>query len=115
MRSVSLSASATDRGEGLEAVTAALPNHEFTLTDLARDLTNDSNDPEYITQVLVDHFVPKGLHTLSDYDTATDIFKWEIPQNYYDDGSWNLSWSTAPLQVSLLLKHIARMPEFQLK
>ena len=90
-------------------------NHEFTLTDLARDLTNDSNDPEYITQVLVDHFVPKGLHTLSDYDTATDIFKWEIPQNYYDDGSWNLSWSTAPLQVSLLLKHIARMPEFQLK
>jgi hypothetical protein len=92
-----------------------LANNEFSLTDLARDLTNDSNDPAFITQVLVDHFVPKGLHTPGDYITATDIFKWEIPQNYYDDGSWNLSWSTAPLQVSLLLKHIARMPEFQLK
>ena len=92
-----------------------LTNYEFTLTDLARDLTNDSNDPAFITQVLVDHFVPKELHSPEDYITATDIFKWEIPQNYYDDGSWNLSWSSAPLQVSLLLKHIARMPEFQLK
>lgn len=90
-------------------------NFEFTLTDLARDLTNDSNDPEFITQVLVDHFVPRMLHTPGDYITATDIFKWDVPQNYYDDGSWNLSWSTAPFQVALLLKHIARMPEFQLK
>ncbi len=89
--------------------------HEFTLTDLARDLTNDSNDPEFITRVLIDHFVSKELHTPEDYITATDIFKWDVPQNYYDDGSWNLSWSTATYQVALLLKHIARMPEFQLK
>ncbi|MBZ0327916.1 MAG: DUF1800 domain-containing protein [Altibacter sp.] len=89
--------------------------HEFSFTDLARDLTNDSNDPEFITRVLVDHFLAKELYTPEDYDIATDIFKWEIPQNYYDEGLWNLSWSEAPFQVSLLLKHIARMPEFQLK
>jgi len=88
---------------------------EFTFTDLARELSNDSNDPEFITQVMVDHFVPKTLHTLSDYDVATDIFKWDIPQNYYDDGTWNLSWSEAPYQCLLLLVHIIRMPEFQLK
>jgi hypothetical protein len=89
--------------------------HEFSFTDLARDLTNDSIDPEYITRVLVDYFLSKELHSPGDYDIATDIFKWEIPQNYYDEGLWNLSWSEAPYQVSLLLKHIARMPEFQLK
>jgi hypothetical protein len=89
--------------------------YEFTLTDLARELSNDSNDPAFIAEVMVNHFVPKNLHTASDYVTATNILKWEVPQNYYDDGIWNLNWSTAPLQVSLLLKHIARMPEFQLK
>ena len=89
--------------------------YEFTLVDLARELSNDSNDPAFITRVMVDHFVPKELHTPSDYDTATDVFKWEIPQNYYDDGTWNLSWSEAPYQCLLLLVHICRMPEFQLK
>jgi hypothetical protein len=89
--------------------------YELTLTDLAKDLTNNSNDPEYITRVLVDHFVPKELHTATDYDIATDIFKWDVPQNYYDNGTWNLDWPSAPLQVTLLLNHIARMPEFQLK
>ncbi len=88
---------------------------EFTLVDLARELTNDSNDPEFITQVMVDHFMAKELHSPGDYVIATDIFKWDIPQNYYDQGLWNLSWSEAPYQVVLLLKHIARMPEFQLK
>lgn len=89
--------------------------YEFSLVDLARDLSNDSNDPEFITQVMVDHFMSKPLHTASDYVVATDIFKWDIPQNYYDDGTWNLSWSEAPFQCFLLLVHIARMPEFQLK
>ncbi|MBX2828570.1 MAG: DUF1800 domain-containing protein [Flavobacteriaceae bacterium] len=88
---------------------------EYTLVDLARELSNDSNDPEFITQVVVDHLVPKSLYTESDYVIATDIFKWDIPQNYYDDGTWNLSWSTAPYQCFLLLVHIAQMPEFQLK
>lgn len=88
---------------------------EYTLVDLVRDLSNDSNDPEYITQVVVDHFVSKQLHTASDYEVATVIFKWDIPQNYYDNGTWNLNWSQAPYQCLLLLKHIATMPEFQLK
>jgi hypothetical protein len=91
------------------------PTHVFLLVDLARALSNDSNDPYYITQVMVNHFVSKELHTLADYDVATDIFKWDVPQNYYDEGTWNLSWETAPYQVYLLLNHIARMPEFQLK
>ena len=89
--------------------------YEYLFVDLARELTNDSNDPTFITEVVVNHFLSKGLYTVSDYDVATVIFKWEVPQNYYDNGTWNLNWSSAPLQVSLLLKHIFKMPEFQLK
>ncbi len=88
---------------------------EFSLVDLARDLSNDSNDPAYITQVVIDHFVSKPLYTVTDYDVATDVFKWDVPQNYYDDGTWNLSWESAPYQCVLLLIHLARIPEFQLK
>jgi len=88
---------------------------ETTLTDFAKALSNNSIDPEYITRVIIDYFMSKELYTPEDYVIATDIFKWEIPQNYYDDGLWNLDWEEAPLQVSLLLKHIATIPEFQLK
>lgn len=88
---------------------------EEAFREFARDLSNDSTDPEYITQVIIDYLTSKGLYTVSDYTVATDIFKWEVPQNYYDDGLWNLDWESAPYQVYLLLVHIATIPEFQLK
>ncbi len=88
---------------------------EATLVDFARDLSNNSNDPYFITEVVIDRFMTKQLHSAADYEIATVIFKWDIPQNYYDDGLWNLDWTTAPYQMFLLLKHIATIPEFQLK
>ncbi|MBT8262044.1 MAG: DUF1800 domain-containing protein [Bacteroidia bacterium] len=111
------SSTLTGRWEFMEVyVTYLFENgYELSLTDLAKELTNNSNDPEFITRVMVDHFVPKGLNTATDYDIATDIFKWEVPQNYYDNGFWNLDWDSAPYQCLLLLVHICRMPEFHLK
>lgn len=88
---------------------------EEIFREFARDLSNNSIDPEYITRVIVDYLNAKELFTASDYDIATDIFKWEVPQNYYDEGLWNLDWESAPYQVYLLLVHIATIPEFQLK
>jgi hypothetical protein len=87
----------------------------FSFVDLARELTNDSIDPVFIARTMVDYFVPRNLHTEMDYETATIIFKADVPQNYYDDMTWSLSWSSAPNQVNLLLRHIFRIPEFQLK
>ncbi|WP_452222761.1 DUF1800 domain-containing protein [Lacinutrix chionoecetis] len=81
----------------------------------AIDVSNDSNDPYVITKSIIDRFSPKELHTAADYDIATDVFKADVPQNYYDDGSWNLYWGSAPYQVYLLLQHINRIPEFQIK
>ncbi len=88
---------------------------EETLLDFAKDLSNDSIDPYYITQVVINRLMSKQLHSITDYDIATDIFKWEVPQNYYDEDLWSLGWPSAPYQVFLLLKHVATIPEFQLK
>lgn len=85
------------------------------LRSLAIDSSNNSNDPYVVTKSIIDRFVPKELHSVTDYDIATDIFKYNIPQNYYDDQLWSLYWDQVPYQVALLLLHIIKMPEFQLK
>lgn len=72
-------------------------------------------DPAIITQQIVDYFIPNGLQTPADYTIATDVFKDQVPQNYYDNNLWNLQWSSAPYQVLVLLFHIVKLPEFQLK
>ncbi len=92
----------------------AYENYPAELVDLARNLTNDSNDPYFIVQQIVEHFLPNGLQTADAYDRATTVFKGEIPENYYEDGQWSLYWDTAPAQVALLLDHLLRQPEFQL-
>jgi len=85
------------------------------LRSLAQTLTTDNeNDPALVTQALIDFLIPRGLLAPEQYDTATTVFKYEVPQNYYDSGQWNLFWDTVPAQVALLLRHISRLPEFQL-
>lgn len=83
--------------------------------NFAINLSGDSNDPALITRSIIDFFMSRPLHTATDYDIAITVFRWEIPDNYYDDGIWNLGWDAAPYQVLLLLFHISTMPEFQLK
>jgi uncharacterized protein (DUF1800 family) len=84
------------------------------LVQLAKNLSGNSNDPEEVTISIIEHFIPKGLNQPQAYERATAVLKWEVPQNYYDDGSWNLDWETVPIQVALLMQHVARLPEFQL-
>jgi hypothetical protein len=90
-------------------------NYKEELRDFALETSSSINDPAIITKSIIDRFVSKELYTTTDYDIATDIFKAEIPQNYYDDGTWNLNWDQAPYQVVLLLLHLTKIPEFQLK
>ncbi|WP_340066440.1 DUF1800 domain-containing protein [Ascidiimonas aurantiaca] len=78
-------------------------------------LAGTSSDPYYVARVIIDTLVPKGLLTEDDYKIAGDVFKSDVPDNYYDDGSWNLYWDSGPYQVFLLLQHISKEPEFQLK
>ena len=88
---------------------------ENQFRDFARSLTNESTDPVIITKIIVDHFLSRGLYTEADYAIAESIFKWETPEDYWEDGIWNWNFDSAPYQTILLMQHIFRMPEFQLK
>jgi len=84
------------------------------LRELAIDISNNSTDVEFVAQTVTDYFIPKGLGSSSDYDGATVALKWQVPQNYFDLGSWNLNFQYAPEQMWNLLKWVVRRPEFQL-
>lgn len=83
------------------------------LLDWATDLAPAPNDPAGITgriclQVLGKAPEPEILNS------AIDVFKSDIPSNYYEDGSWNLYWESAPMQIIGLLRFLMRLPELQL-
>ncbi len=104
------------RWRGLISITnLAYTVQPEVLRTFAMSITNDSNDPYFITRTIVDYFIDRGLPLDEEYERAAMRFKAEIPQNYYDDGSWNLNWDTAPGQITLLINYIVTLPEFQLK
>ncbi|MFD2100557.1 DUF1800 domain-containing protein [Flagellimonas iocasae] len=78
-----------------------------------------SNNPDEVARPIIDFFTPKGLLTDADYDRAYVAFRSDVDVNYYEGGttpSWTLlGWETGPSQVFLLLRHLSREPEFQLK
>lgn len=83
------------------------------LRSLAQSLTNDSNNPELIAAALTRHFTGQELDPI--YQKAAVLnFKAGIPENYFQDGSWNLYWDEAPYQIANLYYFLVRMPEFQL-
>lgn len=84
------------------------------LIAMIRDVTNDTYTVDLAARTLVDFVLVKGLPHEDDYDVATVIFKGNIPQNYFDDGSWNLQWDEAREQVRALLYHLVKLPEYQL-
>lgn len=81
----------------------------------AIESSNNSNDPYVVTKSIIDRFVPNELYTPEDYQAATDVFKHNLPENYYENQTWNLQFDSVPYQVVLLLLHLIKLPEFQLK
>lgn len=75
----------------------------------------DANNVTEICKKIVDHFLPKAWKNASDYDQALEIFKDQVPDNYFEDGTWTLSYPSVNRQVYKLLLFIIRIPEFQLK
>mgnify|MGYP006266638381 CR=1 FL=1 len=89
-------------------------NYPERLREVAKLVSNDSNDPAIVAKALADHFISQGLSSPEAYQAATDAFKSEVPQNYFDDGAWNLDWDIAPFQIGLLLQFLIQQPDFQL-
>ncbi len=91
--------------------------HREELRNFAIELADGNlNDANYVARAIVDRLVPNGLETEDAYQVAIDVFKLEIPEYYFNDGSWNLVDEVeAPRQVFSLISHIIKLPEFQLK
>jgi len=90
-------------------------NQSNAIVQLVSEVTTSDTDPAVIARELTDYFMPKGLESDFYYDQLVETFKWEVPENYFEDGSWNLQWDTVPAQTGFLLQQIIRSPEFQLK
>lgn len=85
---------------------------------------SDTSDPRIVVEALVSKLLPKGLLTEQDFNNALDIFIMDIPKNYFSPdffpnglGTWMLNNFNPepPMQIYLLLLHLVRQPEFQLK
>ncbi len=74
---------------------------------------NDSSDPEVIVAFVVDLFINRALEP-EHLAVAVQYLKAGIPENYFDDGTWNLNWNEAPDQIINLLGYLSRLPEFQM-
>ncbi|MBT8188687.1 MAG: DUF1800 domain-containing protein [Croceitalea sp.] len=92
--------------------------------DAVGTANSNTSNPEIVVNALVNKFTPKGLLTDQDFQNAMDAFKIDdVPENYYSpdyiDGGlslWMLAVSAeVPTQVYVLLRHLTREPEFQLK
>ncbi|MCW5517795.1 DUF1800 domain-containing protein [Muriicola sp. Z0-33] len=109
----------------LEAFYQSDPEQFRTLAmDAVGPADSNTSNPETVVRAIVDKLTPKGLLTQQDFDNAMDAFKIEdVPEDYYSpdyypggSGLWMLAVSQEPpLQVFLLLMHLSRQPEFQLK
>jgi hypothetical protein len=85
------------------------------LKNFATNLFDINEDADVIAKGIVDHFLLKPLVYDAEYDEAIAIFKSGAPDNYFTDGTWDLNYSLVPTQIFNLLKHIIKIPEFQLK
>ena len=105
----------TLRWEAMDGFTWGVHNQNAeTFPAFARALTDDSNQVDEVARAIVDYFIPRGLNTPEAYDLATDVLKWDVPANYYVDGTWSLYYPSVSWQITLLLRHLSRLPEFQL-
>jgi len=82
----------TLRWSFMQTIIFEFMNNDVTrlkLRDLAITLSDTSSDPVYITQVFANHFLNTELSP-DNLESAVQYFKGEVPQNYFEDGTWSL-------------------------
>ena len=75
----------------------------------------DEKNPKVIVDKLKDYMFCKYDIKEEERKDAINIFKGEIPDNYFDDGTWTLNYESVPTQVYNLMLFFISLPEFQLK
>ena len=69
---------------------------------------------EVVVKGLVDHFLTKPMSSELEYQNAIGAFKEGVPDIYFTDGTWDLTYTGVQNQILNLLKYIVKLPEFQL-
>jgi len=76
---------------------------------------NNENDLEVIVNKLKNFiFCPYQIKS-EEIDEAIKIFIGEVPESYFEDGTWTINDDSVPRQVYDLLRFLVGLPEFQLK
>ncbi len=83
------------------------------LHEMAQEITSIPNDPVHITTELCRYFLGK-VPSNDILANAVFYFKGDIPENYYEDGSWNILWGSVEMQIVSLCFYLATVPEKQL-
>lgn len=92
--------------------------------DAVGPANSNTSNPETVVRAIVEKLTPKGMYTEEEFNNCMSAFLiGDIPLEYYGpdyiDGGlslWVLSITpSVPNQVQLLVRHLTRQPEFQLK
>ena len=90
-------------------------NKEQFRTFIISLVGQNEKDPKVIVDKLKDHMFCKYDIKEEERLDAINIFKGEIPNNYFEDGTWTLNYESVPTQVYNLMLFFISLPEFQLK
>lgn len=94
--------------------TAAVLNFSY-FQSLVREVTEEQTEVERVCRDLIYYFLPNGLQFPTDYAAALVSFKGQVPENYFNDGTWTVDYWATPFQLSGLLNYLGGLPEFQLR
>jgi len=90
-------------------------NKEQFRTFIKSLVGEDEKDPKVIVDKLKVHMFCKYDIKNEELQDALNIFKGDVPDNYFEDGTWDLSYESVPNQVYNLMLFLISLPEFQLK
>lgn len=90
-------------------------NKEQFRTFIISLVGQNEKDPKVIVDKLKDYMFCKYDIKEEERLDAINIFKGEIPDNYFEDGTWTLNYESVPTQVYNLMLFFISLPEFQLK
>ena len=90
-------------------------NKEQFRTFIKSLVGNDEKDPKVIVDKLKEYMFCKYDIKDEERIDAINIFKGDIPDNYFEDGTWTLNYENVPNQVFKLMSYFISLPEFQLK
>ncbi len=75
----------------------------------------NTTDARMVSRGIIDYFIAQPLSDESEYDEGFNYFASNVPESYFEDGTWDLGYPEIGEQVVDLLGFIVQMPEFQLK